>query len=114
MPYITIAAGKKLPAEAKRQIVAELGKIITVIPGKHAGNLMTCFQDGADMAFSDGKTDNCLYMDIKLHGAAAHEAKDMLVRKCFVMLLAATGIPSDNTYITVGEFTNWGALGQYL
>lgn len=114
MPYVTITAGKKLTAEAKGRIVAELGKIITVIPGKNAGNLMTAIRDGAEMAFSEDRTDNCLHMDIKLHGAAAHEAKDALVRDCFAMLHAATGIPTDNIYITVAEFAYWGALGRYL
>lgn len=114
MPLIAIHTGKELAPETRSEIVDELGKIVTVIPGKNAGNLMTHFDDGAEMAFAGAKTDSCVYVDVKLHGASEHAAKTALVENCCAMLVSATGIPAENIYITVAEFPNWGALGKYL
>lgn len=114
MPLIAVYTGRKLAAETKRNIASELGKIVTVIPGKNEGNLMVAVQDGLDMVFAGDASGDCLYADIKLHGASPHEAKDKLVTDCIAMLHAAAGVPTDNIYVTVAEFANWGAIGKYL
>lgn len=114
MPFLAISTGKNLTPEAKQAITKNLGEIITVIPGKNVGNLMVEITDAAYMVFNGAKTDECLYMSILLHGAAAHEAKSALVEKCCAMLAEVTKIPVNNIYITVAEHANWGALGKYL
>lgn len=114
MPYVSLHTGATLPASLRQNIARDLGEIITVIPGKNVGNLMIAFQDGVDMVFAGSATDKCLYIDIKLHGAAEQEAKSKLVESTCAMLVKHTGIVAENIYITVQEFPYWGALGKYL
>lgn len=114
MPYVLIQTGAALSPQTRQEIAAALGEAVTVIPGKNAGNLMLTIDAGADMVFAGKKTDECLYMDIRLHGAAAMDAKEKLVVGCYRLLTKATGMEANNIYITIQEFPKWGALGSYL
>lgn len=114
MPLVAIHTGATLSAETKQRIASDLGEAITVVPGKNAGNLMIAFHDGIDMVFAGAKTDKCMFIDIRLHGAASHEAKTALVDGMYALVMKATGLAANDIYMTVDEFPNWGAIGKYL
>ena len=61
MPFINTITTKEITKEKKAKLTSELGKAISIIPGKSENWLMLKFEGGADMAFrGDGDNDSAM------------------------------------------------------
>lgn len=113
MPFVTIQTGAALSEQAKRELAAELGRLIAVIPGKHSGNLMLAIHDNVFMAYSDKDGKKCLNMNVQLYKPAGKADKDKLVEQCTALFGRVCDTPPDCVYFNIIELDNWGVGGIF-
>ncbi len=112
MPYISIKTSVTLTMSQENQIVEELGKLITIIPGKAQERLMVRLEDNQLMYFQ-GNQGDILMFDIKTFGKAPTEAKEQFAQESFKMLERITRVPLKNMFLNISETDNWGTNGNY-
>lgn len=112
MPYIQVVTSKKLQTDQKELIKNELGKAISLIPGKSEEVLMLCFQDGATLYFQGQKKENTAFVEVNLHGSAELKDKKKLVEKISEILKQQMQTEGNNLFISIPEYPNWGFRGQ--
>ncbi|MDD3028281.1 MAG: phenylpyruvate tautomerase MIF-related protein [Erysipelotrichaceae bacterium] len=112
MPYISIKTSVTLTMSQENKIVEELGKLITIIPGKAQERLMVRLEDNQLMYFQ-GSQGDILMFDIKTFGKAPKEAKEKFAQESFLMLEEITRVPLKNMFLNISETDNWGTNGNY-
>ena len=113
MPFINISTNKTISADKQIALKSELGKTISIIPEKSEEVLMIKFRDQCDMYFG-GQQPECCYMNVNLHHAAPMEKKSEFIEKAFKVVESTLGLEEKNIFITIAEFSHWGANGKYL
>ncbi|MDR2053644.1 MAG: hypothetical protein LBP80_09540 [Treponema sp.] len=112
MPYISLNTSEKLSENQKEKVKSEIGRLITVIPGKTGEVTIVDISDGRSM-YKGGKTAPCAYVDIRVYTKADPEGKKRFVDELFGVLDRELGIPKDDVYMSVLEFEQWGDHGAY-
>jgi hypothetical protein len=112
MPYISVTIGQKLEAAQKKKIKAELGRLITIIPGKTGPDLIVNIQDSG--AVSMGGTEApCVYIDLRVYTKVPGEAKKRFTGEVFTFIAREFAIPVERQYLTISEYENWGYDGEW-
>jgi hypothetical protein len=112
MPYISIAIGKKLEAPQRDKLKTELGRLITIIPGKTESGLIVHIQDSG-VLYMGGAEVPCAYIDLRVYTKTTEEAKKRFTRETCAYIAREFGIPIENQYLTIAEFENWGYDGEW-
>ena len=112
MPYVALNTSEKLSETRREKVKSEIGRLVTVIPGKTEEVTIVDISDGRSM-YKGGKAVPCAYVDIRVYTKADPEGKKQFVNDLFVLLDKELGITKDNVYISVLEFEEWGAHGAY-
>ncbi|GHV82416.1 hypothetical protein AGMMS49991_09740 [Spirochaetia bacterium] len=110
MPYIEVKLSQKLSPAQRDTIKAELGRLITIIPGKTEPDLIVDIADGRAM-YMGGAQVLCAYIDLRVYTKADEEAKKRFTRETFALLTRELGIKPENQYLTIAEFEQWGYDG---
>ena len=113
MPFIRIATAKPLSEEQKNLLKQELGRTISVIPGKAEDNTMIEISGGQAVYFR-GVKDSCAFVEVKLFTKAPREAKEAFAGHIFSILEKVAGVSPDDVYMNFTEFDNWGLKGKLL
>jgi phenylpyruvate tautomerase PptA (4-oxalocrotonate tautomerase family) len=111
MPYISIAMGKELSQDQKDRLAHELGRLITIIPGKTEKGLIVHFHDGA--LYKGGEEIPCAYIDLRVYTKTTEEAKQGFTKETCAYIAKEFGVPVENQYLTIQEFDNWGSRGEW-
>jgi hypothetical protein len=111
VPYISVDIGQKLSGSQKESLKAELGRLISLIPGKTEEELIVKIQDSA--LYMGGAEVPCVYIDLRIYGKTSHEAKTRFTREIFAFIAREFGVPPDRQYLTIGEYDNWGYDGDW-
>lgn len=111
MPYISISTSKILTEDQKTALKTELGRKISIIPGKAEVRLMVDISDGHDMYLAGEKRD-LAYLDVRGYGSSELADKKAFTEAVFVAVQEITGLPQNGIYLTYTEFANWGTLGS--
>jgi phenylpyruvate tautomerase PptA (4-oxalocrotonate tautomerase family) len=112
MPYIGLNISEKLSESQKEKLKSEIGRLITVIPGKTEEVTIVDISGGRSM-YMGGKAIPCAYVDIRVYTKADPEGKKRFAEELFTVLEGELGIPKDNVYMSVLEFEQWGGHGTY-
>lgn len=112
MPFINSTTTAKVNEQQREVIKAELGKIISEIPGKSEEWLMIGFKDENTLYFRGVKMDKAAFIEIKIFGTADRKSKQVLTRKVSSLIERELLIPQDNIYITIDEIKDWGWNGE--
>ncbi|MDR2478912.1 MAG: hypothetical protein LBD48_06330 [Treponema sp.] len=112
MPYISVAIGHKLEAAQKEKLTAELGRLITIIPGKTEADLIVQIQDSGAL-YMDGREIPCAYIDLRVYTKTSDEAKKRFTRETCAFIAREFNIPVERQYLTIREFENWGYDGEW-
>ncbi|MDR0452875.1 MAG: hypothetical protein LBH15_07515 [Treponema sp.] len=112
MPYVGLSTSEKLSDSQKEKLKSEIGRLITVIPGKVEEGTIVDISAGRSM-YKGGKAVPCAYVDIRVYTKADPEGKKRFVNDLFDVLDKDLGIPKDNVYMSVLEFEEWGDHGMY-
>lgn len=111
MPYIDLQISKSLERTAKEQLVKELGRIITLIPGKTEAVTMIRIDDGAFLAMDGKVLEPGAFVNVKMFKNSPFEDKAAFTEALFSLLLNEYGVPSNAVYVTYNEHMEWGAGG---
>ena len=111
MPFIHTRTTKEITPEVKKTLTAELGRAITLLPGKTEHWLMLGFEGGATMAFRGELRDDLVFAEVKLLGQATREAYDRLTEAMCEIYHKTLGVPTDGIYIEYVEAKTWGHDG---
>ncbi|MDR2258906.1 MAG: hypothetical protein LBE14_07140 [Treponema sp.] len=112
MPYISVAIGQKLSAPRKDALKSELGRLITIIPGKTEPDLLVNIQDGGSL-YMGGIEKPSVYIDLRMLGKADPEVKKQFTREVFACITRLFGIDAARQYLTISEYDHWGYDGEY-
>ncbi|MDR1444890.1 MAG: hypothetical protein LBI94_08435 [Treponema sp.] len=112
MPYIQVTIGQKLSDPQKEALKSELGRLITIIPGRTEADLIVSIQDGGAL-YMGGIKEPAVYVDLRVYTAADPDAKKRFTGELFSSITRQFGIPSSRQYLTIGEYDHWGYGGEF-
>ncbi|WP_010257973.1 phenylpyruvate tautomerase MIF-related protein [Treponema primitia] len=112
MPYVAFNISEKLSETQKEKIKSEVGRLITVIPGKTEADTIVDICDGHSM-YKGGKAIPIAYVDIRVYTKADPNGKKQFISNLFILLEKELGINKDNVYMSFLEFDQWGDHGAY-
>lgn len=107
MPYIQIRTNKEITKEKEIIIKQKLGEAITIV-GKSESWLMVEFVSNAKLYFKGNDTENIAYVDFKIYGSSNSDNYREMSNIICNLLQENLDIPPSNTYISYGEYSNWG------
>lgn len=110
MPYIEIKTSTAVSAECSNLVKSELGRLITLFPGKSENYLMISIFPDCDMRFA-GCDDPCCIVELKLYGKASRDACDKFTAQVTEILSSALSIPASRIYVKAEEVSIWGMSG---
>lgn len=112
MPYIGSKVTVPLTEQKKETLKSELGKIITLIPGKSENYLMIGFEDNYSLYFKGEKLSHGAFVEVKLFGSASKDALNKVTQEICALYLRELNIPSHALYVKYEEVSNWGFNGS--
>jgi hypothetical protein len=112
MPYISVTIGQRLDVSQKETLKSELGRLITIIPGKTEPDLLVNIQDGASL-YMGGTDAPSAYIDLRVYTRTDPEAKKRFTREVFACITRLFGIETSRQYLTIGEYDHWGYDGEF-
>lgn len=112
MPYLAISTNEEIPRAKKDTLKSALGNLIPIIPGKSEPDLMLEFRDGASM-FMGGAAAPCAYVDLRVYTKTDDGAKKHFTSEVLSLLERELKIKTENLYMTIAEFDNWGYDGEF-
>lgn len=111
MPYIAVTTSAPVSPETAETVKAELGKIITIFPGKTEGALMLNISGGNTMFFG-GVAKHCAYVDIRLFRTVPKEAKEQFTEAAIALVADKISIPVADIFLSIAEYPSWGFKGK--
>jgi len=113
VPYIDFNTSVSLTPEQKIAFKTEMGKLITILPGKNEEGLMVAVADGRDMWRSGRNDEPCAFVEIRVFHESPMDAKKQYVAAVLKYIGETFGIPAARCYLNFTEFANWGSGGEY-
>lgn len=112
MPFINSKINFSLTEDKEQVLKSELGKIISLFPGKSESYLMINFDDNCKMYFG-GKNDFPMAMvEIKVFGSLNETGCDKVTAAVTELYSKELGISPDKIYVKYEPCNAWG-LGGY-
>jgi hypothetical protein len=112
MPYIQVSIGQKLSVPQREMLKSELGRLISIIPGKTEQGLIVNIQDGFSL-YMGGTEEPAAYIDLRVYTKTDPEAKKRITGEIFDLIAREFAIPKARQYLTIGEYENWGYGGEF-
>ena len=113
MPYITLSVSKKIEHEIEQALIDGLGIALSKIPGKEPQWTMVEVNDGLRMYFGGARQDDMVFADVKYVGKMEYHKKKDFTQAAFKAINEILGTPIDKICLTISEFDNWGAVGDF-
>lgn len=108
MPFIDVKTSCELNSEKTEQIKAELGKAISLIPGKSENWLMVNIADNCNLYFNGNDNKNTAFVNVSIFGETSKQNCENLTAEICKILENSTGIPSDRVYVKFEFSDMWG------
>lgn len=113
MPYLDIRSSKPIDGPTRDALQLEIGKIITVIPGKNVSNTLICFMDNYSM-YKDRQPIDAIFVDVRMYKTSAEEDKKEFVKALTTLLSETLDIPPPHIQLNFLEQPNWAVNGDYF
>jgi len=111
MPFINAKVTVKMGEEKKESIKKQLGKAISLIPGKSEQWLMVGFEDEYDLYFQGNKDKESAFIEVKIFGSASSDVYNRLTSELCKIFEGELGIPANRIYVKYEEVSDWGWNG---
>lgn len=111
MPLIQVKTNTVLSPETETILKSELGKAISLIPGKNENWLMVNFQPESHLWFR-GTNDPAVLAEVSVFGASSKDAYDRLTAELCRIFKERLSVPSDRIYVKYAETPYWGWNGS--
>jgi phenylpyruvate tautomerase PptA (4-oxalocrotonate tautomerase family) len=112
MPNLSIHIGKRVSDELKNDVQLEIGRSISIIPGKTIENTVIMINDDCLM-FNNGEKVERVFVDVRLYKSSTDESKKAFSEKLFSIFDKLLDIPSSRVQINFIELPNWASNGVY-
>ena len=113
MPYITVRTAKTLDEKCKTNYSLEMGKTISVLPGKTIDVTIVVIEDGCTI-YKSGEPFDGVFIEVRLYKQSPEDAKKDYTEILFKITEDILNIPPERTCISYLELPSWGINGQYL
>ena len=111
MPFIQTKVNCSLPKEKEEALAAELGKAISLLPGKSEQWLMLQFEENCRLYFRGARDEKIAFVNVQVYGGADASSYDRLTGRITALLNDTLGIAPDHVYVAYAETENWGWNG---
>ena len=113
MPYIRLSITKKIDPETEKRLVDGISEALSKIPGKDPCWTMVEVNDGLKMYFGGEKQTDMVFADVKYVSKFEYQKKRAFTIAAFDAIHEILGTAKDHICLTITEFTNWGAVGDF-
>lgn len=111
MPFINVKLSEKVTDSKVETVKTELGKAITLLPGKSEGYLMVNIEDGCHLYFQGNQTAPTAMCEVSVFGSAPRSACEALTAEICKMLENELSVPQNRTYVKFSFVDTWGFDG---
>lgn len=112
MPFINVKTNAALSENTKKVLKGELGRAITIFPGKSESWLMVAVEDKVPMWFRGENDETIVYAEVKIFARdIAPNIADAMTKELTEIFSAQTGASGENIYITYSACSDWGWNG---
>lgn len=105
MPFIDVKVSCGLEKDQEKMLKAELGKAISLIPGKSEGSLMVQFSDHCRLWFGGEQEGPIVFVNAMVYGASAKEAYQKFSDAVIPLFQRELG--AKHVYLKFEEVPNW-------
>ena len=112
MPYISITTNQSLSGESKKNLKAEAGRLISLLPNKSESVLMVAINDGQYMTFR-GEEAPCAYVSLHLYTESPMDAKKTFTEAFTKSVESIAGVATKDVFVNIHEYDHWGSGGTY-
>jgi len=113
MPYIRLSVAKKIEPDVEKKLVKGLGEALSRIPGKDPCWTMVEVNDGLKMYFGGEKQEDMVFVDVKYVSKFEYHKKKDFTIAAFDTIHEILGTRKDRICLTINEYSNWGAVGDF-
>lgn len=110
MPFIDCKLNVEISKQQELEIKSELGKAITLIPGKSENWLMVNIQPKCSLYFRGSADKPTAMVSVTIYGSAAPNTYDALTSRINTILNTVAGI--EEMYVSYSETPNFGYNGS--
>jgi len=111
MPYIRVRCNRPLTAETVKELQKELGKSITLFPGKTERWLMTDCEGDCALSLAGNADQPLAMIAVELLGSASPETYDAVTANLTELMERVVGIPGAGVYVKYENLEYWGWNG---
>lgn len=108
MPFIDVKTSCELNDEKIERIKSDLGKSISLIPGKSENWLMVNIADNCNLYFKGSNNENTAFVNVSIFGETSKANCEKLTAEICNILENSVGIPSDRVYVKFEFSDMWG------
>ncbi|MBR3768102.1 MAG: hypothetical protein IKL10_07690 [Clostridia bacterium] len=112
MPYINVKLTKKLTNTEENEIKCELGKAISLFPGKSESWLMCSIEGENKIWFKGDNSEESAFVEVKLFGAVDKNSADSFTAHLCQYFHESFAIDPARIYIRYQGGTDWGWNGS--
>ncbi len=112
MPCIHMETNCTIAQEAAEKINQELGKAISLFPGKSQKWLMCVLKGDCFLSFAGESKEPAAFVEVKLFGAVDPQAAQTMTGTICGLLQETLGIQPERVYVRYQETAYWGWNGE--
>lgn len=111
MPFINVKVSEKVTDSQIETVKTELGKAISLLPGKSEGYLMVNIEDGCRLYFKGNRAAPTAMCEVSVYGSAPRNACEALTAEICRILESALSVPQNRAYVKFSFIDTWGYDG---
>ena len=114
MPYIELNYNKTITSSEEKKIKEELGKAISILPGKSEEWLMVEIKDNMKLYFKGDKEKENMMIKVLVYGDTLSESilNKFTAKVSEILINILPGLNKDHIYISYFFTKNWGFNGE--
>lgn len=112
MPYISTRTNRTVTREAEEKLTREMGKAISILPGKSEQWLMLDFEGDCHLHFQGKCDDGIAFLSVRIFGSASAGKLDELTSALTKLVGDTLNVPYSNIYVQYEQCTAWGWNGN--
>ena len=112
MPFIHPRVNRPIDQETEKILSKEMGKAISLLPGKSENWLMLQFEDNCRLYFKGDCQKPLAFVNVKLFGASDETSYQKLTKELTRILGDQLAIAPEQIYVQYDEIDHWGWNGS--
>lgn len=111
MPFINVKLSDSLEKAQIEHVKTELGKAISLLPGKSESYLMVNIEENCNLFFKGTQSAPTAMCEVSVFGNASRSACEALTGEICKILEAEAAVPPERTYVKFSFADTWGYNG---